>query len=75
MNPQQEALKATAELELTAKAFNELRMRYLDEIMGAKNAEEAWVAVLALRSLNSVTKSLQSILDTQKLEEHYEDES
>jgi hypothetical protein len=73
MSTEQAAFRATAELQLTAKAFNELRARYLTEIMQAPSADEAWRAVLALRALNSVTTSLQSLVDTGTLEKHYEE--
>ena len=73
MNPQQEALRAGAELELTKAAFNEIRTRLLAEIMDAKSAEEAWQAVLSMRACNSVTSSLQSYLDTEKLDAHHEE--
>jgi hypothetical protein len=41
MSTEQAAFRATAELQLTAKAFNELRARYLTEIMQAPSATAA----------------------------------
>lgn len=73
MSPEQAAFRAKAELQLTATAFNELRARYLTEIMQAQSAEDAWRAVLAMRALNSVTQSLQSLIDTGELEKHYKE--
>lgn len=73
MNPQQEALRAGAELELTKAAFNEIRARLLSEIMEATSPEEAWQAILMMRATNSVTTSLQAYLDTGKLADHYEE--
>ena len=73
MSAEQAAFRAKGELQLTAKAFDELRKRLLMEIMDAKSADAAWQGVLAMRALNSVTTSLQSLVDTGTLADHYKE--
>lgn len=69
----QAAMKAKAEMELTAKAFDALRKRYLDEIMNAQTPEDGWRAILALRALNSVATSLHQFVVTGETDKHFEE--
>lgn len=73
MSNEQAAFRAKAELELTSKAFDELRKRYLDEIMNAQTAEDGWRAILALRALNSVATSLHQFVVTGEIDKHVEE--
>ena len=66
---QRRARKAKHELELTAEAFTALRIRHIKEILGATSPEEAYDGVLAVRALDSVAASLQSLSDTALIEE------
>jgi hypothetical protein len=66
---QRRARKAKQELELTAEAFTALRVRYIKEILAATSPEEAYDGVLAVRALESVAASLQSLSDTALIEE------
>lgn len=73
LSPERAAFLAKTELQMTAKAFDELRRRYLDEIMSAQTPEAAWQAVLALRAANSVAASLNQFVTTGELETHFEE--
>lgn len=73
LSPEQAALRARAELAMTAKAFDALRKRYLDEMMDAKSPEDGWNAILAMRALNSVAMSLHQYVVTLDTDKHYEE--
>ena len=73
MSPEQAAFRARSELQLTSAAFDELRRRYLAEIMDAQTPEDGWRAILAMRSLNSVAQSLHSLIVTDDVNKHYEE--
>ena len=66
------ARKAQLELEMTAEAFTALRVRHIKDILGAQSPEEAYDGVLAVRALDSVAASLQSLSDTALIEEEAE---
>ena len=73
LSPAQAALRARGELEMTSKAFDALRKRYLDEMLAAKSPEEGWTAILAMRALNSVAMSLHQYVVTVDTDKHYEE--
>jgi hypothetical protein len=66
---QRRARKAKQELEMTAEAFTALRIRHIKDILAAASPEEAYDGVLAVRALESVAASLQSLSDTALIEE------
>ena len=66
------ARKAKQELEMTAEAFTALRVRHIKEILEATSPGEAYDGVLAVRALDSVAASLQSLSDTALIEEEAE---
>ena len=66
------ARKAKQELEMTAEAFTALRVRHIKEILEAASPDEAYDGVLAVRALDSVAASLQSLSDTALIEEEAE---
>lgn len=71
-NAKSRARKAKLELEMTAEAFTALRIRHIKDILGATSPEEAYDGVLAVRALDSVAASLQSLSDTALIEEEAE---
>jgi hypothetical protein len=73
MSPEQSALRAKGELELTAKAFDALRKRYIDEMLEAQTPEDGWRAILALRACNSVATSLHQYVVTAETDKHFEE--
>lgn len=73
MNARRGAVMAKQELELTEKAFTELRKRYVDEMLAAQSPEQAYEGALAVRVLDSVRSSLESLLDTALIEEEADD--
>lgn len=71
-NAKTRARKAGVELEMTAEAFTALRIRHIKEILAATSPEQAYDGVLAVRALDSVAASLQSLSDTALIEEEAE---
>lgn len=71
-NAKSRARKAKLELEMTAEAFTALRIRHIQDILGAQSPAEAYDGVLAVRALDSVAASLQSLSDTALIEEEAE---
>ncbi len=69
MSAQNRARKAKVELELTAEAFTELRIRHIKAILASTSPDEAYDGVLAVRALDSVAESLRSLSDTALIEE------
>lgn len=63
---------AKGELELTRKAFTELRKRHIEEILAATAPEGAYEGVLAVRALDSVVASLEAATDSALIEEEAE---
>jgi len=64
----QRAMQADYELKLTDAAFANLRERYTAEAINAKTAEDAFAAVMRVRSLEAVQQQLRSIIDTQRID-------
>ena len=62
------AFMARAELSLTTKAFDELRKRLMDELLSATTPEDAYHGVIAVRSIDSVLKSFDAIIETPIIE-------
>lgn len=73
MSVEQAAFRAKTELQLTARAFDALRARYLDEMLTAQTPEDGWRAILALRALNSVATSLHQYVVTADTDKHFEE--
>lgn len=73
MSTRGRATKAKKELELASEAFTELRRRYIGEILAATSAEDAYDGVLAVRALDSVTASLEGLVDAALIEEKAEE--
>ena len=60
----QRALQADHELKLTAECFARLRERYINDVLNARTPEQAYEGVLSVRVLDSVLRSLKSVIDT-----------
>lgn len=69
------AAQARTELQLTGAAFDVLRARLVDEALAATQPDAAYDAVLAVRALDSVRVSLQSVVDTHEIEAKMEENS
>lgn len=63
------AVKARQELEITAGAFSSLEAKLIQAALDAETAEAAFEAVLARRVLQRVRQDMQTILDTDLMNE------
>lgn len=62
------AFRARKELDLTTKAFDALRERYLSELLASQTPEEAYHGVMAVRALDSVMASLDQTIEEPQIE-------